>query len=175
MSSLSARASSRYGFGSFSLSTRNATLPDSSFTRLSCLQSDNEEKVEKFASRNRFFIHESRSSSWRGCSVRPNQIPSLEFPRSLVSIYLIRDYPERAFNKVHHFSSEFERRGRKAIAHKTTPERLKQAAFGCSFMFCGISKNFKFRNFRSIAEFSFQLLLLEDAQLFLMNSATSGS
>lgn len=53
-------------------------------------------------------------------SVRRNQIPSLEFPRSFVSIYLISRLPERAFNKVHHFSSEFEWSGRELIAQ--TPQ-----------------------------------------------------
>lgn len=61
-------------------------------TLLSFLQSDNEEKVENFASRNRFFIQsalEQTHGVFESVSVRPNQIPSFEFPRSFVSIYLI--------------------------------------------------------------------------------------
>lgn len=62
-----------------------------SFTRLSCLQSDNEEKVENFASRSRFFIHESLMA-WllESFSVRPNQIASFEFRFNLSHLRLPR-------------------------------------------------------------------------------------
>lgn len=87
------------------------------FSRLSFLQSDNEEKVSNFASQRRFFIQSTDLlSSWRGCLVRPNQITSFEFPRTFISIYLIRDPPERAFNEARHSPSEFEWSGFELIA-----------------------------------------------------------